>query len=81
MANASRTWQENLKQWQNSDLPGLSNSLNEIDMLVLVHGKMQELYPGNYSLDWKFDSVTGAFKLYPKFNTPEDETWFILKYS
>lgn len=74
-----RTWQEDLRWWQSSDLLGLSN--NESDMLELVHTKMQENYPGNYVLDWKFDPALGAFKLYPKFDTPQDETWFILKYS
>lgn len=81
MSYPPKTWKENLKHWQNSDLPGLSNSCNEQDMLELVHLKMQEYYPGNYTLDWKFDIIKGGFLLYPKFNTPQDEIVFLLKYS
>lgn len=77
----AKTWKENLRYWQSSDLPGLSNSCKEADMLELVHAKMQEFYPGNYTLDWKFDIIKGAFVLYPKFDTPQDETLFLLKYS
>jgi hypothetical protein len=77
----SKTWKENLSRWQSSDFPGLSNSCSEADMLELVHAKMLEYYPGNYTLDWKFDIIKGAFVLYPKFDTPQDETLFLLKYS
>lgn len=75
------TWQENLSRWQSSDLPGLSNHLNEHDMLELVHTKMQENYPGNYTLDWKFDIIKGGFILYPRFDTLQDEVMFLLRHS
>lgn len=75
------TWKENLARWQSSDLPGLENHLVEQHMLEHVHRKMQEHYPGNYHLDWKFDIIRGAFTLYPKFDTPQDEVMFLLKYS
>jgi hypothetical protein len=77
----SGSWQENLARWQSSDFPGMTLSGNEESMLDLVHNKMQEHYPGNYTLDWKFDIIKGRFVLYPRFDTSEDETWFILKYS
>ena len=74
------TWQENLARWQAHDL-GAASLCSEKDMLELVWQNMQEHYPGNYTLDWKFDTIKGGFKLYPRFDTPQDEVMFLLKYS
>ena len=42
---------------------------------------MQRRYPGNYTVDEKYDPVRGTFSLYLRFNDPRDETIFILKHS
>lgn len=43
--------------------------------------RMQQVYPGNYHIvRWvNADDLHIEFKM--KFNTPEDETWFHLKYA
>lgn len=51
------------------------------DHLDVLTANMQKLFPGNYTvecyLDW--DEMCVLPRL--RFDTPQDETWFMLKYS
>jgi hypothetical protein len=40
-----------------------------------------KMYPGNYVVEEYYDPTTAQFLGKLKFNTPEDETWFRLKYA
>lgn len=40
--------------------------------------RMKEKYPGNYIVEEYFNSDRLAWDLRLKFDTPEDETWFLL---
>ena len=42
---------------------------------------MQEKYPGNYRLGYKYDINSGLLYLIPKFEDPKEETCWKLKYS
>jgi hypothetical protein len=54
---------------------------NDYDAFIENANKaMQEKYPGNYIVEERFDPVRQQFALFLKFDTPEDETLFILKY-
>lgn len=44
-------------------------------------GEMQAKYPGNYTLDEHIDSNSGYYKYQMVFDTPEEESLFLLKYS
>lgn len=41
--------------------------------------RMKEKYPGNYIIEEYYNSKTHTFDLRLKFDTPEDETWFLLR--
>lgn len=71
------TWKADLASWQSTDFA----HCNEQDMLDFTCYQMGQKYPGNYELDWKYDTIVGRFMLYPKFDSHEDELWFLLKYS
>lgn len=69
-----KTWQEWFQHFCNAIIdfaPG------ERDQYVLR--KMQENFPGNYTVKSSNDS-NGAGGPWMEFNTPADETWFHLKY-
>ena len=47
---------------------------------ALIAAKMQEEYPGNYTVEEFVDSVGFTLKLRLKFFTEEEEAWFKLKW-
>lgn len=49
-------------------------------LLGWLNLKMQYAYPGNYHIV-KYVNADGHREYIMKFNTPEDETWFKLKYA
>jgi hypothetical protein len=48
-------------------------------MTVIAH--MQEIYPGNYILEEYYDSDTKRHRLRMVFDSPEEESMFIMRYS
>lgn len=42
--------------------------------------RMQQRYPGNYIVEEYYNNKKHTWDLRLKFDTPEDETWFMLKY-
>jgi len=42
---------------------------------------MQQLFPGNYTLGWRYDLEKGLLVLHLKFKDPKDETFWKLKNS
>lgn len=50
------------------------------DVIKLITEQMQNMYPGNYIVVEYYDTVRIAFAARLEFNTPEDETMFILKW-
>lgn len=56
-----------------------SRNLDDIESNAL--DEMQKLYPGGYTLKALYDIDTHSVKFKLIFNTPADETAFLLKYS
>jgi len=50
----------------------------DTEVVTLV---MQKIFPGEYVVEEYFDNTAMTFDLRLKFNTPEDETVFYLKYA
>lgn len=48
-------------------------------MTAIAH--MQEIYPGNYILEEYYDSDTKRHRLKMVFDSPEEESMFIMRYS
>lgn len=46
-----------------------------------LQDEMQSLWPGNYTVWEYWEETSGTFVCYLKFDTPQDETMFYLKYS
>jgi hypothetical protein len=51
------------------------------DSIMNAIARMQESYPGNYILVEEYNSVRGKFEYKMQFDTPEDESFFLMKYS
>jgi len=45
-----------------------------------IEQEFKTRYPGNYWLDWRYDSTDRCFHLYPYFPSIQDENWWHLKY-
>ena len=76
-----------------NNLPGvLVQDYNTTHEIILVNDNSEDeskylldefkkSYPGNFSLRWKYDPIRGLMVLWPKFERPEEETFWKLKYS
>ena len=73
------TWQDYLNRLHLTSLGGNAPS-NVIDALV-AQSLMQTHYPGNYIVEEYYNSKQGKFTLRLKFESPPDETFFMLRWS
>lgn len=70
MENKKLTWRDALKR--------LKGNFQETDY-ANAERQMKERYPGNYIVEEYYNSAIHNWDLRLKFNTPEDETWFLLR--
>jgi hypothetical protein len=49
--------------------------------IEILSEAMQSRYPGEYTLDWRFDQKWLRFRLVPIFEDKNKETMWMLKYS
>ena len=73
MENKKWTWRAQLAREKGSALYGGFTANYE-----KATERMKEQFPGNYVVEEYYDSGVHRFELRLKFDTPEDETWFLL---
>lgn len=73
MENKKPTWRTELAR-ERVSLLGTFNVTYE-----RATERMKAKYPGNYIVEEYYDGKDHCFNLRLKFDTPEDETWFMLK--
>ncbi len=66
---------------QYSNLPMAEKSDKEEQVMEAIHDIMQASYPGPYIVEEYYDSKRMSFALRLKFETPQEETLFRIKYS
>lgn len=75
-------WQTDLLKLQKRYLGGFPDFSSEDEKMIQhILYEFKKFYPGDFSLRWKYDPIRGVMVLIPKFDRPEEETFWILKYS
>ena len=73
MDNKKWTWRDELTRHKGSFMSDFKANYD------IATESMKSKYPGNYVVEEYYDSRTGGFGLRLKFDTPEDETFFLLQ--
>jgi hypothetical protein len=73
------TWRGELRRYRKSPFEQWDGTMME-HHLIRATEQMKEKYPGNYIVEEYFDPQILEFSLRLKFETPEEETLFLLKY-
>jgi hypothetical protein len=73
-------WEKKLRSY-GSGLNGISSTLPTDRLIENANNHMQREFPGNYIVEDYYDPKTMQFALRLKFNTPKDETFFILRWA
>ena len=73
------TWQSELNRYKKSPFENSVDTRMEYH-LIRATEQMQEKYPGNYVVEEYYNGENFAFDLRLKFDTPDDEIMFLLKY-
>lgn len=83
MISQEFNWQKFLLAEQKRYLSMFSPSLTDAfdTGFEKVTESMQEKYPGNYVLGYKYDVSSGLLYLIPKFENPKEELFWKIKYS
>jgi len=77
-------WQKELVNWKNdfflygSQPDGLVGTPDEIRKVTEY---MQEHFPGPYKIQYKFNTKILSFEFVPVFDDPNDEMFWMVKYS
>lgn len=81
--SAKLQWQQDLLKLQLRYIGAFPQLFSDNDEKMIQHilDEFKEKYPGNFSLRWKYDNKRGLMFLVPKFEKPEEETFWKLKYS
>ena len=75
-------WQVDLFKLQKRYLGGFPDlTQDDTKKVQQVLDEFRKSYPGNFSLRWRYEPITGLMVLWPKFDRPEEETFWKLKYS
>lgn len=75
-------WQGRLLQLQKMFLGAFPDlTIDESTKMNIIMNRMQEDYPGNYTLKWKYESKRGLMLLFPHFKNPVEGTFWKLKFS
>lgn len=74
-------WQSLLEQIHSDYSFGRIVGDTSTDSLMKATARMQEKYPGDYIIEEYYDTDTMKFAYKLEFNSPEDQTVFILKYA
>ena len=75
MGNKKYTWRVALNRYRRSAFESNIGAAYEVATI-----QMKEDYPGEYIVEEYFDPKTCTFDVRLRFDTPEDETFFHLKY-